>query len=158
MVEGVNNLSSAAVLMAGGETQTSLPPSAPETTSTVAGDAASATIARADSSVAKTQNQDDAADQKGSGDETPAIDEKKLEESIQELNDKLYTLNRQLQFKMDKDLNRSYISVIDKTTKEVVKEIPPKAIRNLMLQLREYQENCQYRAGDAKDLFVNVEV
>jgi uncharacterized FlaG/YvyC family protein len=64
----------------------------------------------------------------------------KLDEQISQLNSKLYRLNRELLFKVDKKINRNYISVVDKKTKEVIKEFPPKEIRNLMATLIEMEE------------------
>lgn len=82
---------------------------------------------------------------------------KQLEESIQRLNEKLNSMNREIQFKVDKDINRNYISIIDKKTKEIIKEVPPREIRRFIAVLRELDDRL-YNGQELKEIFVNTKV
>jgi len=81
----------------------------------------------------------------------------KLEESIEKLNEKMNMLNRELHFKVDKKIGKDYISIINKDTKEIIKEFPPKEIRTFIARMRDYESGSMSR-GDLKNLLVNLEV
>ncbi len=163
MVEGVTSQTNTALLIQAGEGGVpSPPPSSSEAKQRGAGAPAQAAGARSIPPGDVPQAARNAAAQYGETDQSGSVaDQKKLEEMVRELNEKLYSLNSQLQFRIDKDLNRTYISIVDRKTKEVIKEIPPEEIRHLMAQMREYEESIQFHAGKGgggRDLFVNVEV
>jgi flagellar protein FlaG len=83
--------------------------------------------------------------------------EKELTESIDKLNEKLNRLNREVLFKVDKKINKNYISVIDKESKEVIREFPPKEIRNFIARFDEFNEQLN-STTDIKSLIFNLEV
>ena len=51
-------------------------------------------------------------------------DEQALEKAVSDINSYVQTLQRDLQFKVDTDLGRTIVSVIDSETKEVIRQIP----------------------------------
>jgi len=57
-----------------------------------------------------------------------------LEEVIKNLKEKLSMLNTQLQIQIDKDTDIVVVKVIDKKTKEVIRQIPPEYV----LKIAEY--------------------
>jgi len=83
-----------------------------------------------------------------------------LEKTIGRLNDRMNLLNRQLMFRLDERIGRNYVSIIDKETKETIKEFPPEEIRNFIAQMMEFEKRMQ--AGGESDqmgeLVVNIEV
>ena len=83
--------------------------------------------------------------------------DKKLSETIGTLNEKLARLNREVLFKVDKKINKNYISVIDKDSKEVIREFPPKEIRTFIARFDEINEQLTV-SKDIKSLIINLEV
>lgn len=83
--------------------------------------------------------------------------EEQLKEAIDALNQKLGRLDREVLFKIDKRINKSYISVIDKETKEIIREFPPEEIRTFIARFDEFNEKLRMSA-DVKSLLVNLEV
>ncbi len=90
-------------------------------------------------------------------DNTFDLSEKELEKTIEKLNEKLNSLNRELLIKVDKKINKNYISIVDKKTKEVIKEYPPKEIRKFIAQLMEFDEKI-FKKSKSKNLILNIEV
>lgn len=83
-----------------------------------------------------------------------------LEKTIERLNEKLDLLNRQLSFRLDERIGRNYISIINKKTKETIKEFPPEEIRDFIAQMIELEGRMK-EDGDSEnkgELFVNLEV
>ena len=62
--------------------------------------------------------------------------DKKLNDTIDALNDKLTRMDRDVLFKVDKKINKSYISVVDKKSKEIIREFPPEEIRAFIARSR----------------------
>ena len=83
--------------------------------------------------------------------------EDKLKETIRALNEKLARLDREILFKVDLRIDRSYISVIDKSSKEIIREFPPEEIRNFIARFDEFNEQLNVSA-DVKSLIINLEV
>jgi flagellar protein FlaG len=83
--------------------------------------------------------------------------EEELKEAIDALNKKLGRLDREVLFKIDKRINKSYISVIDKETKEIIREFPPEEIRTFIARFDEINEKLNLSV-DVKSLLVNLEV
>lgn len=83
-----------------------------------------------------------------------------LEKTIQRLNEKMNLLNRQLQFRLDERIGRNYISIIDKKTKETIKEFPPEEIRNFIAQMMEFENRLKEEPNSdlVGELMVNIEV
>lgn len=86
--------------------------------------------------------------------------EEKLKQSVETLNDKLTRLDREVQFKVDKRINKNYISVIDKKSKEIIREFPPEEIRAFIARFDEINEKLQVSqsTNDIKSLIINLEV
>jgi flagellar protein FlaG len=83
--------------------------------------------------------------------------EEQLRETIDALNEKLGRLDREVLFKIDKRINRNYISVIEKESKEIIREFPPEEIRNFIARFDELNEKLNVSA-DVKSLIINLEV
>lgn len=85
--------------------------------------------------------------------------EEELRESIKNLNDKLGSMEREILFKMDKKIDKHYISVVDKTSKEVIREFPPEEIRTFIARFDEFNERLHTSTdAELKSLIVNLEV
>jgi len=83
--------------------------------------------------------------------------EAKLKDSIATLNDKLTRMDREVQFKLDKKIDKSYISVIDKKSKEIIREFPPEEIRAFIARFDEINDKLSM-SQDVKSLIINLEV
>ena len=66
-----------------------------------------------------------------------AVDASVLDEAVQNLNDHVQTVNRELQFSVDKDSGKTVIKVIDKETHEVIRQIPGEEALNVAKRLNE---------------------
>ncbi len=84
--------------------------------------------------------------------------EEELRKFVESLNEKLYYLNREVHFRVDEKIKRTYISVIDKKTKEVIKEYPPKEIRKFISAMLELEKRLNSGDRDLKEIFVNYKV
>lgn len=83
--------------------------------------------------------------------------EKRLHESVNTLNEKLTKMDREIQFKLDKKINRNYISVIDRKSKEIIREFPPEEIRAFIARFDEINEKLSM-SPDLKSMIINLEV
>lgn len=83
--------------------------------------------------------------------------EQRLKDTIQTLNDKLTRLDHEVQFKLDKRINKNYISVIDKKSKEIIREFPPEEIRAFIARFDEFNQKLT-GTSDVKSLIINLEV
>jgi len=91
------------------------------------------------------------------GQNTDIDTEKRLKETIDSLNDKLTRMDREVLFKLDKRINKNYISVIDKKSKEIIREFPPEEIRTFIAKFDEINAKLS-NSTDVKSLLVNLEV
>lgn len=53
------------------------------------------------------------------------------------LNQVAESFNHQLKFQIFEDTNRLYVQIVDKTTKEVIKQIPPEEMLELSAKIKE---------------------
>lgn len=83
--------------------------------------------------------------------------EKKLNESVNTLNEKLTRLDHDVLFKVDKRINKNYISVVEKNSKKVIREFPPEEIRSFIARFDEINQKLS-RSGDVKSMIINLEV
>jgi len=83
--------------------------------------------------------------------------EQELKEAIEALNEKLSRLDREILFKLDKRINMNYISVIDKESKEIIREFPPEEIRTFIARFDEFNQKLNM-STDIKSLIINLEV
>ena len=68
------------------------------------------------------------------------VDEKEIEEVVEDLNEFAQSVQRQLEFSVDDDSGKTIIKVIDAETGETIRDIPPEEILNMQKQLRETSE------------------
>jgi len=129
-----------------------LPPSSPEINSSVSGQAAAEL--NLNTRVADDSNK---KSERVTKSQTEEAEEKQLKDVIQSLNDKLEQRSREIQFKLDKKIDRHYISVIDKQSKEVIREFPPEEIRTFIARFDEFNEKMS-TSDDVKSLIINLEV
>ena len=61
-----------------------------------------------------------------------------VEEAVENLNQFLEPSRRNLKFELHDKLDKYYVSVIDSTTDEVIKEIPPKKILDMYAAMAEF--------------------
>lgn len=90
------------------------------------------------------------------GSEDPEM-EKKLKETIESLNEKLTRMDREVLFKVDKRIDKNYISVIDKKSKEIIREFPPEEIRAFIARFDEINQKLMV-SSDVKSMIINLEV
>jgi flagellar protein FlaG len=83
--------------------------------------------------------------------------EKELNETLRRLNEKLVRMDREILIKVDKRIDKNYISVIDKESKEVIREFPPEEIRNFIARFIEFNEKLVSKT-DLRSLIINLEV
>ena len=69
--------------------------------------------------------------------EEKALDSKQLNEAVEELNDLVQSVRRELRFSVDEESGRSVISVIDSETEEIIRQIPPEQVVSLIQHFRE---------------------
>ena len=65
------------------------------------------------------------------------VSEAKLDEAVQEINDHLQQVHRELRFNIDKDSGRTVIKVVDAETKEVIRQIPDEEALRFAQRLNE---------------------
>ena len=63
--------------------------------------------------------------------------EAKLENSVEELNDTIEALHKDLKFRIHEDSDRLMVEVINLDNNEVIKEIPPKEVLDMLGRIRE---------------------
>lgn len=83
--------------------------------------------------------------------------EKELKETIKRLNDKLGGLDREVLLEMDERIGKYYVSVVNKESKEIIREFPPKEIRSFIARFMEFNEK-QAESTDLRSLILNLEV
>jgi len=66
-----------------------------------------------------------------------AIPEQEITTSLDILEKTTTIFNRRLKFDINREINRIIVKVIDGTTDEVIKEIPPEEIQRLVARIRE---------------------
>lgn len=70
-----------------------------------------------------------------------------LADIIEELNDAIPLEARQLEFTVDEAANRTVVSVIDKESGEVIRQLPSEEALELAKRLREQQESAENAIG-----------
>jgi len=63
--------------------------------------------------------------------------QEQVEQAVEDINDYLQSVGRDLSFAVDEDSGRTIITVIDSETQEVVRQIPPEELLNLALNLQD---------------------
>lgn len=83
-------------------------------------------------------NEDDNEDQDDEIIGMPEIDEEFVNEMTDELNDLMSKLNCDLEFQYHKEVDVMSVRMVDKETKEVIKEYPPEDMIEGMIKAREW--------------------
>ncbi len=66
----------------------------------------------------------------------PALDAQAFESAVKDISEKVQNYQRSLQFHVDEDSGRTIITVIDKETEEIIRQIPPEEVLTLAEQFR----------------------
>ncbi len=66
----------------------------------------------------------------------PELPQQDLSKVVESINDYLQTVKRDLQFSVDASSGRTVITVLDRESKEVIRQIPPEAAVELAANLR----------------------
>lgn len=64
----------------------------------------------------------------------------RLQQAVSEMNSFVQNLQRDLQFKLDTDLDKTVISIVDSTTKEVIRTIPSEQVLDRLRGLKALAE------------------
>ncbi|MCB1859775.1 MAG: flagellar protein FlaG [Gammaproteobacteria bacterium] len=71
---------------------------------------------------------------------TSEVEQRHLEEMVDDLNGFAQSVQRQLQFSIDQDDGKMIVKVVDTETKSVIREIPSEEIREMQKKLREVND------------------
>lgn len=66
------------------------------------------------------------------------FDKKDIQNATTALNDLMKPLHTNLKFELHEKLEKYYVTVVDSTTDEVIKEIPPKKFLDMYAQMAEF--------------------
>ena len=80
----------------------------------------------------------DSADQQRANGEGPTLDEKSVSLITDELNELMEKINCDIAFKYHKEVNMMSVSMINKKTEEVIKELPPEEMIDNIKKAREW--------------------
>lgn len=83
--------------------------------------------------------------------------QKELHDTIDRMNKKLNNLDREIMLKVDQRIGKNYVSVIDKGSKEIIREFPPEEIRTFIARFMEFNEKLASET-DLRSLIINLEV
>ncbi len=76
--------------------------------------------------------------QEAAAEKEPKLDEKTVDFMTQELNELMNKINCNLQFKYHKEVGVMSVKMIDKSTRELIKEFPPEEMVKNMMKAREW--------------------
>lgn len=99
----------------------------------------------ASGSGAKVAEDSGQARQKAEG-TTQAQDQQKVKEAVTRLNDYVQTVQRNLQFNLDEGSGKTIITVVDKNTAEVVRQIPDDVALKLAQDLQQEEPLSLFNA------------
>lgn len=71
----------------------------------------------------------------------------KVEQAVARLNDYVQSLQRDLHFTVDEDLGRTVVSVVDRNSQEIIRQIPSENALNLARNLKGHIE-AELRSGE----------
>ena len=81
------------------------------------------------------QNLDPIKPPRGPAGQLPPLDPKLLEKAVKDLSQGVQNMQRSLQFSIDESSGRTVIKVVDKTTQEVIRQIPEEHVLALAARL-----------------------
>ncbi|HBM83180.1 MAG TPA: hypothetical protein DD459_05865 [Halieaceae bacterium] len=89
--------------------------------------------------------------------ETPASPPADIAQATQDISNYIQTVNRSLQISVEQDLGTTVITVIDKATEEVVRQIPSEEVISLARFLSQQQEELGGSGMPVKGLLMDSE-
>lgn len=104
---------------------------------TVNVDETTAAVTRPQTEDEKGKGGDNAGSQQQSGGMTQAQQSEQLKKAIAEMNRKINNSNEEAVFGFHEDTNRIMIKIMDKETKEVIKEFPPEKTLDMIARIWE---------------------
>lgn len=104
---------------------------------TVNVDETTAAVTRPQTEDEKGKGGDNASSQQQSGGMTQAQQSEQLKKAIAEMNKKINNSNEEAVFGFHEDTNRIMIKIMDKDTKEVIKEFPPEKTLDMIARIWE---------------------
>ncbi len=72
------------------------------------------------------------------GPEQSELSGEELNDAVSELNELAQSIRRELRFSLDDDSGRAVIEVYDVTTEELIRQIPPEQVLNVLRHLKEF--------------------
>ncbi len=85
-----------------------------------------------------TQNQHKDKDENGQNQQpTPQFEPQELQATISKANSQLKNTNSELSFSINEKTQQVLVKLVDSETKEIIREIPPEKIVNMMADMRE---------------------
>lgn len=79
--------------------------------------------------------------------ESREVRTQRVEQAVEKLNDYVQSFQRDLRFSLDEDLGRTVVSVVDRNTQEVIRQIPNETALQLARNLKAMQLDMQVNAG-----------
>ncbi|OON98148.1 MAG: hypothetical protein ATN36_01305 [Epulopiscium sp. Nele67-Bin005] len=83
------------------------------------------------------QNQHKEKDQNGQSQQQPKFEPQELQSTINKANSQLKNTNSELSFSINEKTQQVLVKLVDSETKELIREIPPEKIVNMMAEMRE---------------------
>ncbi len=75
--------------------------------------------------------------------------EARVEQAVEHLNDYAQSLQRDLRFSIDEDLGQAVVHVVDRSTQEVIRQIPNETAIELARNLKDQQVELQLQGGQS---------
>jgi len=84
---------------------------------------------------------------------SPPVDEQQLEQMVENLNEAVQAVHRQLQFNVDQESGKTIIRVVDAESKETIREIPSEEVLKMQKRLEQYGQTVLGSGGVGAILF-----
>lgn len=72
--------------------------------------------------------------------ESPRVTEEALSESVSQINDFVQTIQRNVQFRVDEDSGRTVVTVIDRNTDEIIRQVPADEVLAMATKIKEQMD------------------
>ena len=79
--------------------------------------------------------EDEKSEAKGA--KTPPIEKETVYEGVELLNNAMNMFNHKLHFEVHEDTNRIKVAIVDKATNELIKEIPPQEVLDMLAKIQD---------------------
>jgi flagellar protein FlaG len=118
----------------------------------------SSTLKTNNEAASKVNSSDDAVNKPGSDAEKeekkPSAMEKDIDTAVTDLNSSIQSVQRNLKFSVDKELDKIVINVTDKKTEEVVRQIPSEDFLELARNLQDMMESRDGSSSNKTESFL----